>query len=146
MHLVINGKPKKGLLIDHVNHNGLDNRKENLREATKSQNAQNSRSNRDTSSDYKGPSWYKGKKTDKWQVKIEKNQKKLHVGYFHCEHEAALAYNNKALKLFGDFTHANKAEAKDFYTCIHEAALATDDTRAAKPFGKCPHLNKAEIQ
>ena len=49
LHHAITGKPQKGMVVDHVSHSGLDNRKENLRLVTSSQNSQNRRSNRNSS-------------------------------------------------------------------------------------------------
>jgi len=109
LHHAILGKPPKGNVIDHYNHNGLDNRKDNLRTVTHQQNTLNRRSSRNTSSKYKGVCWSKGE--NKWRAHIRFNKKSIHLGYFTCEKEAALAYNKKALELWGDkHTHLNKVE------------------------------------
>ena len=108
LHHAIVGKPQKGKVVDHINHNGLDNRKENLRLVTRSQNNQNSRSNKNSSSQYKGVYWYKS--YNKWRAKLAHRGKSIHVGYFSCEHEAALAYNKKALELWGENAHLNEVE------------------------------------
>lgn len=99
-NLIIDKKPKGKLTVDHINHNGLDNRKDNLREVTLSQNNQNMRSNRNSSSQYKGVSWHKPLK--KWRAQIKHKDEVTHLGYHTCEHQAALAYNKKALELWGE--------------------------------------------
>ena len=103
MHKLVFPVPE-GMLVDHINRNGLDNRKENLRVATKSQNAMNSDKTWGYSK-YRGVSWCKRK--NKWRVAININQKQKHVGYFVDEREAALAYNAVATKLFGGFAGLN---------------------------------------
>ena len=97
-----------GLLhIDHVN--GVkDNIK--LRVATSQQNGanrkkQNLYKNKSCSSCYKGVSWHK--RDQKWCAQIMINQKAKYLGYFDSELEAALAYNNEALKYFGEYAQLN---------------------------------------
>ena len=111
-NLIIDGhykkKPKGKLTVDHINHNGLDNRKENLREVTQAQNQRNRRSNKNSSSQYKGVSWFKRDK--KWHAQIKHKGKGIHLGYFTCEHQAALAYNKKALELWGEYALLNEVE------------------------------------
>ncbi len=98
--------------IDHLNNNGLDNRFENLRIATASNNAANKIvSNIKKSSKYKGVYWNKEK--EKWQVQIQYNYKKYNLGYFYKDEEieAAEIYDKKALTLFGEYAHINFPEA-----------------------------------
>ena len=107
MHRVINDTPKI-LGTDHIDGNPLNNQKSNLRNATKSQNGMNRKSNRNSSSKYKGISWNKQNK--KWRGEIQKNKKRYGLGYFKSEIEAARAYNKKALELFGEYARLNKFE------------------------------------
>jgi len=94
--------------IDHINHNGLDNRKINLRTCNSSQNSGNRRKTKNkTSSRYKGVSLYKRNK--KWDVSIYFNYNRIYLGCFDTEELAALAYNKKAVELFGDFAYLNTA-------------------------------------
>ena len=58
------------------------------------------------SSRYKGVSWHKGAK--KWHSQIVKNGISIYLGLFTNELKAALAYNEKAVELFGDFAYLNK--------------------------------------
>jgi hypothetical protein len=103
LHHLIVGKPQEGMVIDHQEpkglETGLDNRKDNLREVDYSQNGQNSRSSRNSTSKYKGVYWQKA--NGKWAAKIGYKGKNIYLGSFTCEHEAARAYNKKALELWG---------------------------------------------
>ena len=100
------GESPKGLFVDHINHNGLDNRKDNLRFVTRTQNGQNRRPNRNSTSAYKGVTWFKP--TNKWCARIKDKNKRIFLGHFTCEHEAALAYNKKAKELFGEYVLLNE--------------------------------------
>ena len=92
--------------IDHINRNPSDNRIENLRECTQSQNCMNSRKKRKGfSSKYKGVCWYKPSK--KWQAVIQLNKKQIYLGRFDTKIEAAKVYDEKAIELFGEFAKLN---------------------------------------
>jgi hypothetical protein len=96
--------------VDHEKHEYLDLRQTELRIVTNQQNSQNQRKqNRATSSQYKGVCWHKQK--SKWMARIKHNGKKVHLGYFtgtpEGERLAALAYDAKAVELFGEFSHLN---------------------------------------
>ena len=88
-------------LIDHIDRDGLNNQRSNLREATVSQNQMNSVSHANSSSKYKGVSWHKRRKA--WQVNVLRKS----YGYFDSEVEAALEYNKVAPILFGEFARLN---------------------------------------
>ena len=104
MHRAVMGYPK-GLQVDHRNHNTLDNRKSNLRICTNSQNSMNRVLYENTSSQYKGV--YRNKNAKKWRTCIEHNGKKIHLGLFTNEVEAAKTYNKAAKELFGEFAYLN---------------------------------------
>lgn len=105
MHrLILNLEGK--IETDHINHNKLDNRKENIRFATRSQNAANQLKSRGTSK-YKGVSWHK--KRRKWQSGIKINYKAIYLGRHINEIEAARAYDKAAKRLFGEFALLNFA-------------------------------------
>ncbi len=104
MHRLILNAPK-GLFVDHINHNGLDNRKKNLRLCTHLENLRNARPRKGGSSKYKGVCWEKAKK--RFRAKIQHNRKGIHLGYFKNEIEAAKAYDRKAVELFGEFAYLN---------------------------------------
>lgn len=99
-------QPPKNMVVDHINGDGLDNRRINLRICTVQQNACNRTSNRDSTSKYLGVSWYKA--LSKWQSVINPDGKIKHLGYFNTELEAAIIYNINARKYFGEFANPNK--------------------------------------
>lgn len=93
-------------LVDHINGDPFDNRIENLREATASENGGNRRKINDSlTSKYKGVSL---NKTGKWRAQIVLNYRKLYLGLFDTQIEAAKAYNKAALELFGEFAKVNE--------------------------------------
>lgn len=101
---IMNAKP--GEEVDHINHNGLDDRRCNLRIVTRSQNHMNrGKMKNKCTSKYKGVYWFKN--LNKWMVHIEINGKKMHVGLFNNEEEAARAYDKKAKELFGEYAYFN---------------------------------------
>lgn len=103
MHRLITGWP----LVDHINHDGLDNRRANLRPATIAQNRQNSLPLAGCSSRYKGVTWHRQLK--KWQAQIGVNGRKIYLGIFASEEDAANAYNAAAADAFGAYALLNEA-------------------------------------
>lgn len=101
-----------GMFIDHINRNKLDNRKANLRIATRSQNNANRRSFKNSSSIYKGVHW--NKKSGLWEAAIRKNNRTITLGMYEDEIAAASAYNAYARKLWGEFAVLNDIEEVDF--------------------------------
>ena len=104
MHRQILGTPK-GFDTDHINCDGLDNRKCNLRLASRAQNLFNVKIGRGNKSGYKGVSWHKAAK--KWEACIKANGKKLYLGCFATTELAAAAYNKAAVKHFGQYARLN---------------------------------------
>lgn len=104
MHRVINKTPV-GLVTDHVNGDGLDNRKVNLRTATSSQNGGNRKPNQIAKSRHKGVSW--NTRYQRWRVDIKVGEKRTYLGLFHDEDEAAAIYNAASERLFGEFHKGN---------------------------------------
>lgn len=103
-------KPPLGFESDHLNGNGCDNRRCNLRSCTHSQNLRNSakpahRRGNICSSKYKGVTWHKPAR--KWQAQIKLDGMNRYLGLFNDEQEAALRYNIEATKLFGEFANLN---------------------------------------
>lgn len=101
-------KPKPGEETDHINGDGIDNRRANLRIVNRLQNAKNQskETKRACSSRYKGVSWNKNER--KWWAYIaaDKERRSL-IGKFATEEQAARAYDAKALELHGDFARLN---------------------------------------
>lgn len=91
--------------VDHINGVRDDNRWANLREATNQQNQWNSSSAKGSSSRYVGVSW--SQKSSKWQAYICPEGKKVALGYFDCELEAAAARDKAAREMFGDYARIN---------------------------------------
>ncbi|MBN2128091.1 MAG: HNH endonuclease [Sedimentisphaerales bacterium] len=97
-------RPPKGMVVDHINGNGLDNRRCNLRICTVAQNCANRRPLRNRASSYKGVSIrYNGKAT----AQIGCRGGILWLGTFDNEIEAAKAYDRKAYELHGEFAYLN---------------------------------------
>ena len=106
MHqLIMNFSSNRNKQIDHINHNGLDNRKNNLRICTRQQNFFNSLKRKKGSSQYKGVCYFKPRNT--WQARITYNYKTFCLGYFKKEIDAALAYNKTAQDLFKEYAQLN---------------------------------------
>jgi len=105
MHRQIINIPQ-GLVCDHINRNGLDNRKANLRPATVSQNLCNRPKRKTkTRSIYKGLEW--DKLQNKWKARIQFNNRQIYLGSFAAEADAAKAYDNAAHRLHGRFASLN---------------------------------------
>jgi hypothetical protein len=104
-------KPSDGLVVDHRNGNTLDNRRANLRLATKRQNTCNMRVNKEgCSSRFRGVSWNKCAK--KWQARISFEMKRIYLGLYGTEVEAAKAYDEAAKIYNGEFARLNFPETR----------------------------------
>lgn len=103
MHMILLDMPK-GMWCDHINGNRLDNRRGNLRICTPAQNCRNRKSFGKTSN-YLGVSLEKSR--NKWNSSICYNNKRIRIGRFPNELDAALAYNEAAKKYFGEFARLN---------------------------------------
>lgn len=95
----------QALDVDHINGDGLDNRKNNLRVATRRQNLQNKRKNQNASSQYKGVTWDKRRR--KWKGQIMLNGVNIDLGRHEHEVTAAACYDVAARKYFGPFARTN---------------------------------------
>jgi hypothetical protein len=108
MHRQILGLSRHdGKCSDHINHNGLDNRRNNLRVCSRQQNNRNRKPypNELNTSKYKGVCWEK--RRNKWRVSINISRKQIHVGAFNDEITAAKKYDIAAKKFFGEFAVLN---------------------------------------
>jgi hypothetical protein len=95
----------EGMVCDHINHNGLHNRKANVRPATSSQNSCNTRKRGKTTSCYRGVS--QDARLNKWIARIGANGRQIHLGVFDDEVDAAKAYDTAAKKYHGEFAVLN---------------------------------------
>jgi hypothetical protein len=108
MHREINKTPEK-LLTDHVDGDKLNNQRHNLRTATPLNNVWNNpKMSKKTSSEYKGVSWHEAR--NNWRSRIRYDGKEISLGSFppDQEKEAAMAYNEAAIKYHGEFACLNK--------------------------------------
>ena len=101
LHRFIMGVTDSDVKVDHIDHNGLNCQRNNLRVATGTQNNYNSTKRRNTSSTFKGVYWHE--KAGKWQACAQRE----YLGLFTDEIEAARAYDVVAKQLFGEFANLN---------------------------------------
>ncbi len=106
----------KGFLVDHINQDKLDNRRENLRLASRSDNEANKRKRRTqsggkTTSQYKGVTKMSdGLRSKPWRATITFEHKQTALGTFEHEIDAARAYDKAALEIYGEFSFINFPE------------------------------------
>lgn len=103
MHRLIMGCIDKKLDVDHINHNTVDNRKENLRIVTRSQNQMNMSGRSNNTSGVTGVTF--NKSANKWAVSIQKDRQRIHIGVFDCFDEAVKARKEAEIKYFGDYRY-----------------------------------------
>jgi len=111
MHVIVDG-----LVIDHINHNTLDNRHCNLRHCTQQQNRWNSRKSINNTSGYKGVQWLDGGLDyfgidGTWIATITVDGTLKYLGYYDDKELAAKAYNDAAIKYFGEYACLNELKA-----------------------------------
>lgn len=106
MHRLIMN-PSKDMFIDHIDNDGLNNTRKNLRICTKSENNMNSGKQKNNTSGFKGVSWNKPKK--KWIAQISINGVTTHLGYFDTAEEAYKAYCEACIKHHGGFANLGKS-------------------------------------
>ena len=93
----------KGFLLDHIDRNPLNDRIDNLRLASKSQNAWNAGRNKNNTSGYKGVSY--SKKTRKYLAQMQVRGKRIRIGLFNTPQEASSAYIEYSKRLHGSFSY-----------------------------------------
>ena len=102
LHRLITKCPQN-LVVDHINHDKLDNTSSNLRICTKQQNHFNSVTASNNKTGYKGVHWYSCK--SRYRAQIKHDGKRIYIGLFKTAAEAGAAYNKKALELFGEYAY-----------------------------------------
>lgn len=100
--------PPSNKIVDHINHDRLDNRRCNLRLCTRSQNNMNRKLRSDNLLGFKGVTAV----GNRYRVKIKFMNKNIYIGTFESAEKAAKAYDEKAIKLFGDYAYLNFAVDK----------------------------------
>jgi len=122
---ILNAPPDRQ--VDHVNRDGLDNRRSNLRLATPSQNQWNRERRSDNRTGFKGVFAHK---SGKWQALIKANRKHIYLGLFDSKEDAARAYDLAALLLHGEFARINfPAESELLRRVLARTQAATAPTR-----------------
>lgn len=104
LHREILNAPE-GIEVDHINGDGLDNRRANLRLATRAQNQWNSGRRSDNTSGFKGVGWVRSRQ--RWQAKIKVRGLRIFLGYHASPEAAAQAYDAAARQHFGEFARLN---------------------------------------
>ena len=110
LHRLIMDAPA-GMQVDHINSNPLDNRRVNLRLCTATENNHNMRPRTGGLSVYKGVHWHKGVR--KWVAQIKCYDKRIYLGCFSSELDAAKAYDAAAVEMFGEFARMNTYQTKE---------------------------------
>lgn len=105
MHRLIMNAPD-GVDVDHIDGNGLNNTRMNLRLATRSQNSCNRNIRNDNTSGYKGVSFHRA--TGKWQATITVNGKSAYLGLYATAEDAGAAYDEVAGQIHGQFARTNE--------------------------------------
>lgn len=106
MHRLVLGLTDPKLYPDHIDHNGINNQRNNLRVVNHYQNCMNSRKSAKSKHRFKG-AYYKLNKNGDWYAKIQAFGKRYYLGNFKTEIEAALAYDRKAVEVHGEFAELN---------------------------------------
>ncbi len=106
MHRLITGAVENQV-VDHINHDGLDNRRCNLRVGDQTMNLHNSNLPPSTSA-FRGVSWYARERC--WHAQIQVKRKNIHLGYFASEIEAAKAYDEARERFLGTGFQRNIAK------------------------------------
>jgi hypothetical protein len=107
LHRFVLNAPK-GVAVDHVNQDKLDNRKVNLRYVTHSQNVVHAPLRHTNTSGYKGVTWHK--RTQTWRAYIRVAGRQIHIGHYDSAQEAARAYDTAAVAEWGEFAYRNFPE------------------------------------
>ncbi len=104
LHRIVANAPDE-VEIDHIDGDGLNCRRNNLRRATRQQNACNRRRRRNFASRFKGV--LRAETRNRWIAKIRANNRAYYLGTFDSQEEAARAYSDAAIELHGEFAQSS---------------------------------------
>ncbi len=124
--------------VDHWDNNRLNNRRNNLRPCTRTQNNQNARKRKGTTSIYKGVSWKTGRHNC-WKSSIKINRKQVHLGYYHDEIEAAKAYEPSKR---GGFEVCVVSGCTERFPCSSNDCAHSDCIEARNKLPKCHYCGE----
>ena len=119
MHRLLMGDSANGLKVDHANFNGLDNRRSNLRVVTNSQSNAYRKVSRNNHCGLKG---VRLGGAGRWRASIRIDGKLMHLGMFSSPFRAAIAYDEAAVKHWGEFACTN-AQTSEWLRRIHQQAF-----------------------
>lgn len=105
LHKVIASRKGLSGTVDHRNRCGLDNRRDNLRSASRAQNCANRSMHKNNSSGFKGVTWHRV--TSRWMARLSVDGRKRHLGLFRDPQQAARAYDIAAREVYGEFAALN---------------------------------------
>lgn len=105
MHRMILHEMNPKIYVDHRDRDGLNNRRSNLRRCTPRQNQANKVKEKNSTSQYRGVYW--NKQNRRWCAAIREDHRKVWLGNFKDEREAALAYDAAAFRVHGEFARLN---------------------------------------
>jgi hypothetical protein len=120
-------KPSSDLTVDHIDHNGLNNQKSNLRVCTQAENLRNRRLQSNNTSGYKGAYWHR----TSWVARIKHNGKNKHLGVFSDLIDAAKAYDAAAKEYCGEFAKLNFPER----VALNQATADNGKLKVVTPYG-----------
>jgi hypothetical protein len=141
MHNQIIAIPE-GLVCDHINHNGLNNRKANVRPATASQNNCNTRRKVKTTSRYRGVT--RDARSNRYRARIEFNGRNIHLGTFDDKVDAAKAYDEAAKKYHGEFAILNFPDRTPTWIIVWLCSfVAKMGEKCVQAFNGCQNLLKS---
>lgn len=96
-------QPKEGYQVDHIDNNGLNNQRSNLRVCTQAENSRNKGRRSHNTSGYAGVSFHAN--TKKWKAQIAVDKKHIYIGIYKTAEEAYKAYCEACLKYHGEFAN-----------------------------------------
>ena len=142
LHRVIKDVNDPNIYIDHINHNPLNNRRENLRLCTNQENQFNRRISKKSTTGFKGVSL---RKCGKYQAQIMIDGETTYLGYHQTAEEAHLAYQEASIKHYGKFAFDGIEPPPKKLNLIHESTLDSAETRLKVLFHRNVNTNFDQI-